>query len=126
METVSVLLIDDNETFLRQATRFLEREPHLEVAGTARNGGDGVRRAAELQPRVILLDIAMPGESGFEIASRLKEAAPGCCLIALTMHEAAAYREHAFTCGMHGYVTKGRMVEELIPEIRRLAGISAS
>jgi CheY-like chemotaxis protein len=64
------VIVDDNTGFLRAATRLLEQEG-LRIVGTASNGSDAVRCAAELRPDVTLLDIDLHGESGFELAWRL-------------------------------------------------------
>lgn len=117
---IKVLLIDDNETFLKYAARYVGREVDLEVVGTAQSGEAGVRQASVLGPDVVLLDQVMPGGSGVDVVEHLKRVAPGCRIIMLTMHEASSYRERAFRCGADGYVTKERMLEDLLPEIRRL------
>jgi len=64
------VIVDDNQGFLRAASRLLEQEG-LRIVGTASNGEDAVRCAAELQPDVTLLDIDLHGESGFDLAWRL-------------------------------------------------------
>ena len=64
------LIVDDNTGFLRAATRLLEQEG-LRIVGTASNGRDAVRCAAELRPDVTLLDIDLHGESGFDLAWQL-------------------------------------------------------
>jgi CheY-like chemotaxis protein len=64
------VIVDDNPGFLRAATRLLEQEG-VRIVGTASNGPDAVRCAAELQPDVTLLDIDLHGESGFDVARQL-------------------------------------------------------
>ena len=64
------VIVDDNQGFLRAASRLLEQEG-LRIVGTASNGADAVRCAAELHPDVTLLDIDLRGESGFDLAWRL-------------------------------------------------------
>jgi CheY-like chemotaxis protein len=68
--TLRCLLVDDNEHFLAAARDLLEREG-LVVAGTASDIADAVGRAAELGPDVVLADINLGGQSGFELARRL-------------------------------------------------------
>jgi CheY-like chemotaxis protein len=64
------LIVDDNSGFLRAARALLEQEG-LQVVGVASTGEEAVRRAAELQPDVTLVDIDLGAESGFEVARRL-------------------------------------------------------
>jgi CheY-like chemotaxis protein len=69
---VRVLLVDDNESFLEAASVLLERE-RLHVVGVATSTAQALPRAAQLQPDVVLVDITLAGESGFELARRLVE-----------------------------------------------------
>jgi CheY-like chemotaxis protein len=63
------LIVDDNRDFLRAATRLLGPQG-IEVVGVASSGAEGVLRARELQPEVVLLDIKLGDEDGFELAER--------------------------------------------------------
>ena len=67
-----LLIVDDNERFLELARSSLEREG-FEVVGTARTGAEAVRRAADVRPDVVLVDISLGGESGFDVARSLAE-----------------------------------------------------
>ena len=115
----SVLLIDDDDTFLRHAKRYLAREPQVSVLDALTDSHEGVDKARALQPDVILLDLSMPGQNGFETLPLLKQVAPHARVIALTMLEADSYREMAFASGADGFIPKSRLVEDLIPEILR-------
>jgi DNA-binding NarL/FixJ family response regulator len=64
------LIVDDSSSFLEAAQALLEREG-LSVVGVASSGGDALRSAQELRPDVVLVDISLRGESGFEVARRL-------------------------------------------------------
>src|SRR3984957_15803019 len=65
-----VLIVDDNRSFLEAARGLLEREG-LRVVGVAATSAEALQRAQELQPEVILVDIRLGGESGFDLARRL-------------------------------------------------------
>jgi DNA-binding NarL/FixJ family response regulator len=66
------LIADDNDLFLKAAQIMLEREG-ISVVGVASNSGDTLRRTHELHPDVVLLDICLGEDSGFEVARRLVE-----------------------------------------------------
>ena len=66
------LLVDDNETFAETARRVLEPDG-VTVAGTASNIAEALLRASELQPDVVLIDIMLGDENGFDLARRLAE-----------------------------------------------------
>jgi two-component system, NarL family, nitrate/nitrite response regulator NarL len=67
---VRCLIVDDNRRFLRAARTLLEREG-LAVSGVATTSAEALRRAATLRPDVVLVDVALGDESGFELARRL-------------------------------------------------------
>ena len=70
MAALSVLIVDDNGLFLEAARDRLEREG-LRVVGVAADSAEAVRRAAQLRPEVVLVDIMLGDESGLELARRL-------------------------------------------------------
>ena len=122
MTAASVLLVDDNATFLRIAIRFLEMhgQDEVMVIGKARGGKEALAQAQELQPQVVLLDLVMPDLSGFEVISRLREVLPGVGIIALTVMGNEYYRNAALSAGADDFVPKGAMSTELLPAIRRV------
>jgi two-component system, NarL family, nitrate/nitrite response regulator NarL len=67
-----VLIVDDNQSFLDAARVLLERQG-VRVSGVASTSADALRRAEELRPEVVLVDIMLAGESGFDVARRLVE-----------------------------------------------------
>jgi DNA-binding NarL/FixJ family response regulator len=67
---VGVLIVDDNQLFLEAARGLLERQG-LRVVGVAATTAEALRRAEELRPEVVLVDITLGGESGFDLARRL-------------------------------------------------------
>jgi CheY-like chemotaxis protein len=70
--SLRVLIVDDNASFLQAARAVLQREG-VSVAAVASNAADALREAEQLAPEVILVDIMLAGESGFELARRLVE-----------------------------------------------------
>ena len=68
--SVRCLIVDDNRRFLEAARTLLEREG-LTIAGVATTSMDALREAETLQPDVVLVDVSLGEESGFELARRL-------------------------------------------------------
>jgi CheY-like chemotaxis protein len=120
MAPISVLLVDDNPTFLRILSEFLGEEEEVLVVGMARSGEEALARAKELQPQVILLDLAMPGMGGFSAIPRLRSMMPDVGIIALTVLDANGYREAALTAGADDFVAKANLNTHLVPAIRRV------
>ncbi len=122
MRSITVLLVDDNPGFLRIAARFLEQEEDVVVVGAAGGGEEALALARELEPDVVLVDLAMPGLSGLETMPRLRAMLPGVGIIALTMLDTSGYREAALGAEADDFVPKAGMDRDLVPAIRRVAG----
>ena len=118
---ISVLLVDDHETFLRVATEFLQRHDELTLVGAARGGKEALAQAQDLRPQVILVDLNMPGLSGLETIPLLRAMLPEAGIIALTLLDAKVYRQAALAAGADDFVPKANLSTELLPAIRRVA-----
>jgi DNA-binding NarL/FixJ family response regulator len=70
------LLVDDNQTFIQTARRVLN-QGQVTVSGTASNSAEALRRASELLPDVVLIDVMLGGENGFDLARLLAGKGPG-------------------------------------------------
>jgi len=122
-QPISVLLVDDNPTFLRILTRFL-RQHHQEgitVAGTATSGMEALSRASDLQPEIVLLDMVMPGLSGLDLIPRLRKILPDVKIIVLTLFDTNGYRHAALEAGVDAFVPKEALNTDLVPAILRIA-----
>src|SRR5690606_6206406 len=71
---IRVLLVDDHQVVRRGLRTFLEVQDDIEVVGEAADGAEGVARAEELRPDVVLMDVKMPGTGGIEALRTLREA----------------------------------------------------
>jgi DNA-binding NarL/FixJ family response regulator len=80
---VRVLVVDDNEAFLRAAAD-LAVSAGFDVVGHARCGDDACRLNAELEPDLVLLDVNMPGTSGYEIAARIHRTHPDARVVLIS------------------------------------------
>lgn len=116
MERPRVLLADDNRPLLDHAVSLLQKT--FEVVGTVNDGELLLSEATRLRPDVIVLDITMPNLSGIEAAHELREAGSKARLVFLTVHEQSAFVRACFAEGGLGYVTKSRMITDLIPAIK--------
>ena len=120
MQPISVMLIDDNPTFLRVAAEFLEAQEEVTVVGTANGGQEAVDQAQDLQPQVILSDLAMPILPGLKAIPRLREMLPQSKIIALTVLDTQSFREAALKAGADIFLPKSKMRTELLPAIQQL------
>jgi two-component system NarL family response regulator len=115
---IRVLVVDDNEAFLRVATDFLQRHDDLIVVGAICGSEEALAQAQDLGPQVILIGLDTPG---LGILPRLRNILPGVGIIALTLLEGNAYRQAALAAGADDLVPKAELTTELLPAIRRVA-----
>ena|SRR5579883_3115697 len=115
------ILIADDHPLFRDGLRSRLEARGIEVVGEATDGLDAIRQVERLQPRVVLMDIAMPSLSGLEAARRLKASFPEVAVVFLTMHESEEYFLEALRCGAEGYVPKSAPSSEVIDAIQSAA-----
>ena len=120
-ETIRLLLADDHAVVRSGLRLLLEAQPDLVIVGEAENGEEAIRRTAELQPDVVLMDIEMPGMNGIEAARRIKAQSPGASVLALTMYEDDQYFFEMLRAGASGYVPKRAAPDELASAIRAVS-----
>jgi DNA-binding NarL/FixJ family response regulator len=115
--TVRVLVVDDYEPFRRLACSMLGERPAFHVVGEVSDGLEAVRRAEELKPDLILLDIGLPTLNGIEAARQIRSLAPESKIIFLTQESSADVVEEALSLGAWGYVVKARARSDLLPTV---------
>jgi DNA-binding NarL/FixJ family response regulator len=121
MKPISVLLVDDNPVFLRIATRFLQEHDDVVVVGAAGGGEEAMAMAQDLQPDIVVIDLAMPGLSGLATIPLLQVVLPEVGIIALTVLDTNSYRQAALTAGANDFVPKVSLNIDLLPAVRRVA-----
>ena len=116
-----VLIADDNSLFVTALAGLLGAEESIEIVGRAADGEEAARLAKELSPDVVLMDLSMPRVSGFEATERVRETAPETAVVVLTGSLDSGDFERAREAGAAGYVTKDRILAELVGVIRSAA-----
>ncbi|SHH84199.1 response regulator [Pollutimonas bauzanensis] len=118
---ISVLLVDDHKLFRSGIRSLLQRHADFVVVGEAAEGLEGVKRARQLLPDVILLDLNMPGISGLETLQLILQECPAAAVIMLTVSEDAEDLTAALQAGARGYLVKNIDADFLVRAIRRAA-----
>jgi two-component system, NarL family, response regulator DesR len=115
---LTVLIADDNGLFVTALEGLLESEDSIRVIARAENGETAAHLAVELRPDVVLMDLSMPHLDGFEATTRILEEVPGTAIVVVTGSDDPDDVERARTAGAAGYVTKDRILGELVVAIR--------
>jgi len=122
---IRTLVVDDHTLFRRGLIALLSRDAGIEIVGDAADAGQAQRKAGELQPDLILLDNHLPGVNGVDALPALREAAPRCRILMLTVSEDEADLSAALRAGAAGYLLKTIEGDALCDAIRRaMAGDS--
>jgi DNA-binding NarL/FixJ family response regulator len=115
------ILLADDEALVRSGLRLiLQSEPDFEVVGEAEDGEDAIRKALQLQPDVILMDVRMPRLDGVEATRRLVEAGRARVLI-LTTFDLDAHLFAAVRAGASGFLLKAVPPDDLVTAVRAVA-----
>lgn len=119
---ISVLLVDDHPLFRRGVLAVLSADKRITVVGEASNGKEGVSKAQELDPDVVLMDIQMPEMTGLEATVILQKEMPRCKILMLTISEKDEDLFNAVKFGAKGYLLKEVAPEEIVSAVVQVAG----
>jgi len=111
--TTTVLLADDHTLVRDGLALLIGKHVDWEVVALAESGEEAVELATQLQPRVAVLDVEMPGMNGIEAAKRIRKASPSTTVVALSTYGDIHYRERMFEAGAAGYVLKNEAIADL-------------
>lgn len=121
MNKLRIFLADDHMVVREGLKTLINAQPDMEVVGEADNGRETLKRAIELTPDVVVMDISMPEMNGIEATERLRKDCPQIKIVALTIYEDTGYLRQLLKAGASGYVLKRAVVEELVHAVRSCA-----
>jgi len=121
MKKITVLLADDHAIVRRGFRRLLEDDPEITVVGEASDGDEAIRLAAELKPRVVVMDAAMPNTNGLAATQSISRTWPDIAVLMLSMHSEQTLVRQALAAGARGYVLKNAMDLDLAAAVKRVA-----
>jgi DNA-binding NarL/FixJ family response regulator len=115
---INVLLVEDHELYRMGLSMLLEKAEGINLAAEAADGLEGVRKARDLSPDVILMDIGLPNMDGIEATSRIKDFLPETKILIFTSRDSEHDVFEAFKAGADGYIMKGASPEQTIAAIK--------
>lgn len=118
---IRILAVDDSAVTREVLARLIQAQPDMQLVGAAASGREAVRRAAELQPDIVLMDIHMPDLDGIQAAWLVSSGAPFGAVIMVTSEERVDFLQKAMSAGAQGYVlkpfAKGQQLFQTIREV---------
>src|SRR6185369_12338051 len=114
---IKVLLVDDHPVVRKGISACLARHDHLQVIGEAADGHEAVKKARELAPDIMLMDIDMPHMNGLAVTELVRKEFPRIKVLILSMHSNTDYVMRIIQSGARGYVLKDAPTDELIRAI---------
>jgi DNA-binding NarL/FixJ family response regulator len=117
-DRIKVLIVDDHQVVRRGLRTFLEVQDDIEVVGEAADGAEGVARAEELRPDVVLMDVKMPGTDGIDALRKLRELDNRARVLIVTSFTEQRTVVPALRAGAAGYVYKDVDPDALAGAIR--------
>jgi DNA-binding NarL/FixJ family response regulator len=121
MKQITIGLVDDH-LIVRQGLRvLLAMEQDFKVVGEAGNAAEGLALVQREHPKIVLIDVLMPGTSGLELARQVSERAPNTNIVILSMFGSESHVHQALRNGASGYVLKAAGISTLTEAIRTVA-----
>jgi two-component system response regulator NreC len=120
-DATTVVIADDHAVVRKGLRLLIDAEPALRVVAEAGTVPDAMRMARAHRPRVLVLDLNMPGGSSLEAIPDIREQAPMTAIVVLTMQNDPAFARRALQSGAAGFVLKEAADDELLEAIRLAA-----
>ena len=121
MNQIRILVADDHEVVRRGIRDLLEERANWKVVGEAVTGREAVEKTKELNPEIIIMDLAMPGLNGLEATREIVRVAPQANVLILTVHESEDLAQEVLAAGAHGYIFKSDAGRDLLNAVEALS-----
>ena len=121
MAPLSILIADDHTLVRHGLRKILEEQPDWKVVGESGDGRDAVKKALDLKPDVVILDIGMPLLNGIDATGQIARRLPETQVLILSMHVDEAYITRALQAGARGYLLKDSADTELVRAVTAVA-----
>ena len=115
--TLQIMLVDDHAVVRAGYKRFIELDPALKVVAEASTGEEAYSKLESVRIDVLIMDLSMPGQGGFESLRRIMNRFPGQKVLIFSMHENASVANQALQLGASGYLTKSMEPELIVQAI---------
>jgi len=117
----TVLVVDDHPLFREGVKSLIAHHRHFEVVGEAGNGHEGLDKARELRPDLVVMDLSLPDQSGIEVTRKIRSLLTNTRVTILSIHSKIEHITEAFRAGATGYVVKESVSERLLECLEALS-----
>ena len=115
---INVLLVEDHELYRMGLSMLLNKAEDINLVAEASDGVEGVKKAREYTPNVILMDIGLPNMDGIEATQRIKDFLPEAKVLIFTSRNSEQDVFESFRAGADGYIMKGASPEQTVTAIK--------
>jgi len=115
-----VLVVDDHPLMVHGIIQVINEQPDIEVCGEAISASDALQKASKLKPDITIIDLALGETSGLDLIKDFKIQHPDIAILMLSMHDESLFAERALRKGASGYITKDRLLEDVVAAIRQV------
>jgi DNA-binding NarL/FixJ family response regulator len=116
----TVLVVDDHRSFADLLSAALNSVEGMKCVGTAATASEGIARAAELRPSIVIMDIQMPRQDGLMATRKIREVAPDTVIAVVTAYRDPAWISRAAQAGASAFIPKNGSLVEMIDVLRRV------
>ena len=113
MDKIRVVIAEDNPNVRKGLCNLLNQSPEIEICGQTGDGLEVLQLVANLQPDVLLLDLQLPGMTGFEIAQKMAEQRDKTRILVISAYDDTQYIDGMLSFGVRGYILKDEAPFEL-------------
>lgn len=118
---IRVFLVDDHAVLRAGLRRLLEDEDDMQIAGEAAGGVEALSKLATIACDVVVLDLSLPGRSGFDVLTEIRARRPDLKVLVLSVYPESQYAARLLKAGAAGYLSKGRSSDDVLEAIRTVA-----
>lgn len=118
---VRILLADDHNLVRESLAKTVAAEPRYTIVGEAATGNEVLPQVMATNPDILVLDIAMPGEDGIQVATKVRQQAPDVRILFMTMHDDDTHLKRAMALDVAGFVSKRASADEFLEALRTVA-----
>src|ERR1700733_1014487 len=120
VQSIRILIVDDHELVRRGIRALLTSRPDFDVCAEASDGVQGVDKAIELRPDIVLMDITMPNKNGLDATRLIRSTLPNTEVILVSQNESSVVQRQAVEVDARAFVAKSNIAIDLIPAIDRI------